>query len=49
MSSAETTETFNCSKEDFWKIITDYQNYPTFLQEVNKCEVLEEQDGKTNG
>ena len=46
MSSAETTEIFNCSKDSFWKIITDYANYPEFLQEVNKCEVLEEQDRK---
>ncbi|MCB0357622.1 MAG: polyketide cyclase [Bdellovibrionales bacterium] len=46
MSSAEATEVFHCSKQEFWQIITDYQKYPTFLQEVNKCEVLSEQGGK---
>jgi len=46
MSSAETTEVFNCSVEDFWKIITDYDNYSNFLQEVSDCRVVEERDGK---
>jgi len=41
LSGAQTTELFNCKKEDFYKIITDYENYPEFLQEVNKCEVVE--------
>ena len=41
MSGAQTTELFNCKKEDFYKIITDYENYPEFLQGVNKCEVVE--------
>ena len=46
MSSAETTEVFNCSKMQFWGIITDYAKYPDFLQEVNKCEVLEQKGPK---
>ena len=36
-------ELFNCKKDEFWKIITDYEKYSEFLQEVNKCEVLEVQ------
>lgn len=46
MSSAESTEVFNCSLEQFWEVITDYSNYPNFLQEVKKCEVLEQKDSK---
>ena len=45
MSGAETSEVFNCTAADFYKIITDYENYPEFLQEVTKCEVIEEKDG----
>ena len=31
---------FNCSVEDFFKIIADYEKYHEFLQEVKKCTVL---------
>ena len=46
MSSAQTTEIFNCSVEQFWEIITDYEKYPEFLQEVNNCEVVSEDGDK---
>ena len=42
MASASTTETFKCSPEQFFSIITNYESYPDFLPEVNKCEVIEE-------
>jgi coenzyme Q-binding protein COQ10 len=40
MASAETSEIFNCTPEQFFKIVTDYENYPEFLQEVKECRVL---------
>ncbi|HEY8269891.1 MAG TPA: SRPBCC family protein [Pseudobdellovibrionaceae bacterium] len=40
MAKASTTEVFNCSKEDFFKIISDYEKYHEFLQEVKQCKVL---------
>ncbi len=39
--AAESTEFFSCDQEQFWKIITDYESYSDFLQEVSKCQVLE--------
>jgi coenzyme Q-binding protein COQ10 len=41
MASAQTEEIFDCSVEEFYKIITDYPNYSKFLSEVKKCEVIE--------
>lgn len=46
MAGAKTTEVFNCSVEDFYKIISDYDKYPEFLQEVKDCKVLEDQGSK---
>lgn len=40
MAKASATEVFNCSVEDFYKIISDYEKYHEFLQEVKKCSVL---------
>lgn len=41
MAGAQTTEVFNCSVEEFFNIITDYEKYPEFLSEVKECRVLE--------
>lgn len=41
MASAEATEVFNCTKEEFFNIISDYEKYPEFLAEVDKCEVVQ--------
>lgn len=41
MASAEATEVFNCSKEEFFKIIADYDKYSEFLPEVKQCRVVE--------
>lgn len=46
MSKAESTELFNCTVVQFWEIITDYSKYSDFLQEVNKCEVIEKNGSK---
>ena len=40
MASAKHTETFNCTVDEFYKIIEDYEKYPEFLQEVKACKVL---------
>jgi coenzyme Q-binding protein COQ10 len=39
MAKASATEVFNCSTDQFFKIISDYAKYPEFLQEVKKCSV----------
>lgn len=39
MAKATTTELFQCSPEQLYKIITDYPRYPEFLSEVKKCAV----------
>lgn len=46
MASASTTEVFNCTKEEFFKIISDYEKYPDFLPEVKDCKTLETENNK---
>jgi ribosome-associated toxin RatA of RatAB toxin-antitoxin module len=41
MASAQTAEVFNCSVEQFYKIISDYEKYPEFLKEVTKTKVVQ--------
>jgi ribosome-associated toxin RatA of RatAB toxin-antitoxin module len=40
MAKASTTEVFNCTPEQFFKIISDYDKYHEFLAEVKQCKVL---------
>lgn len=40
MASAETSATFNCTTEQFYKIISDYEKYGDFLTEIKQCRVL---------
>ncbi|MCB0349705.1 MAG: SRPBCC family protein [Bdellovibrionales bacterium] len=40
MADAKTVELFNCSVEEFYKIISDYERYSEFLSEVKSCKVL---------
>lgn len=40
MAQAQTTEVFQCTPAQFYKIISDYQKYPEFLSEVKECKVL---------
>ncbi len=40
MAKATATEVFNCSPDQFFKIISDYEKYHEFLQEVKQCKVL---------
>ncbi len=44
MPGTQHTEVFNCTPEQFWKIVADYEKYPDFLSEVKACHVL-----KTDG
>lgn len=46
MASAETTEVFNCSQEEFFKIISDYEKYSDFLTEVKSCKVVDTKGNK---
>lgn len=39
MASAQTSEVFNCTPEQFYKIISDYEKYHLFLSEVKACSV----------
>jgi ribosome-associated toxin RatA of RatAB toxin-antitoxin module len=39
MAKASTTEVFNCTPEQFFKIISDYEKYHEFLAEVKQCKV----------
>ncbi len=43
MAGTQATEVFNCTKEEFFKIISDYEKYPEFLSEVKDCKVVEVQ------
>jgi len=44
MAQAQTTELFDCTPEEFFKVVSDYESYPEFLDEVKKCQVIQ-----TNG
>jgi ribosome-associated toxin RatA of RatAB toxin-antitoxin module len=46
MATTSTTEVFNCTKEEFFKIIADYEKYPEFLAEVKDCQILETSNNK---
>lgn len=44
MASATTSAIFNCTAEEFFKLISDYEKYPEFLTEVKAVKIL-----KTSG
>lgn len=46
MATAETTEVFNCTVEEFFHIISDYEKYPEFLSEVKNCRILKDEGEK---
>lgn len=46
MASAQTSEVFHCTPEQFFKIVTDYESYPDFLQEVKSCKVLKTESSR---
>ncbi len=46
MAKASVTETFKCTPEELFKIVTDYHRYPEFLTEVKKCDVVKSEGNK---
>ena len=40
MASAQTSDLFKCTPQQFFDIVTDYPAYSLFLQEVKECKVL---------
>lgn len=40
MATAKTEEVFNCTAEEFFKIVSDYEKYPEFLTEVKSVKIL---------
>lgn len=40
MAGATHTEVFNCTVPEFYKLVSDYEKYPEFLQEVKACRVV---------
>lgn len=46
MTEVRQSEVFDCSVEQFYQIITDYEKYPEFLTEVSDCQILQEKAEK---
>ena len=46
MAQAKTTELFNCTVAQFYKIVSDYEKYPQFLGEVKSCKVIKTEASK---
>lgn len=46
MAGTTQVEVFNCTPEEFYAIVSDYESYPEFLKEVKECKVVESK-GKT--
>lgn len=46
MSSAQASELFNCTPQEFYAIISSYEKYPEFLAEVKECKVVEKRDNQ---
>ena len=46
MASASTTEVFNCTPDQFFDLITEYEKYPEFLQEVKQVTVLKTEQNR---
>jgi ribosome-associated toxin RatA of RatAB toxin-antitoxin module len=46
MAEAKTTDVYNCSVDEFYKIISNYDSYSDFLAEVKECKVIKEEGGR---
>lgn len=42
MATAQTQEIFNCTTEEFFKIVKDYEKYPEFLTEVKSVKIYKD-------
>lgn len=40
MADAKTTELFDCTPEQFYQIVSDYEKYSEFLSEVKSCKIV---------
>ena len=43
MADVKHTEIFNCTPEQFFDLLVDYESYPSFLSEVKECKIVEDQ------
>lgn len=46
MADAKTNELFNCTQEEFYKIVSDYEKYSEFLSEVKSCKVIKTENAR---
>jgi coenzyme Q-binding protein COQ10 len=46
MASAQVSEVYNCTAEEFFKIVVDYEKYPEFLTGVSSVKITKN-DGST--
>lgn len=46
MAQINHVEVFNCTPDEFFNILVDYEKYPEFLKDVKSCKVLESSDGE---
>ncbi len=46
MAEAKTKETFNCTAEEFFKVVVDYEKYPDFLPEIKSVKILKNEGAK---
>lgn len=46
MASAESSEMFSCTPQEFFQIVSNYEKYPEFLSEVKECRVLKAEGNK---
>lgn len=46
MANVNHVEIFDCTAEQFFDLVTDYESYSDFLSEVQSCKVLSEEGGK---
>lgn len=47
MANASKTVTMNVSIDKIWSVITDYENYPKFVDMVHKVKPIEQGDGRS--
>lgn len=43
MATAQTSEVFNCTAEEFFKVVSDFEKYPEFLPEVKSVKILKKE------
>ena len=42
MAEVNHVETFNCTPQELFDVLKDYEKYPEFLKEVKSCKVIED-------